>query len=134
MGALHTARIEARWRDLDAFNHVNNATYLTYLEEARLRWLGALEGTWMDAGAAPVLASAQLDYRAPVEWPAVLEVELSCLRAGNSSLTLGHRITTGDGARLHCEGQVVLVWIDPRTGRPVPLPAAVRAACEPAGG
>ena len=30
--------IELRWRDLDAFNHVNNANFLTYLEEARIRW------------------------------------------------------------------------------------------------
>ena len=28
-------RIEIRWRDLDGFGHVNNSTYLTYLEEAR---------------------------------------------------------------------------------------------------
>ena len=29
--------IALRWRDLDAFNHVNNSKYLSYLEEARLR-------------------------------------------------------------------------------------------------
>ena len=36
---LFVAQLAVRWRDLDAFNHVNNSSYLTYLEEARLQWL-----------------------------------------------------------------------------------------------
>jgi len=28
-----------RWRDVDSYGHVNNAVYLTYLEEARDRWV-----------------------------------------------------------------------------------------------
>jgi acyl-CoA thioester hydrolase len=39
---LHTASISVRWRDLDAFNHVNNSSFLTFLEEARLQWLQQL--------------------------------------------------------------------------------------------
>ncbi|PIQ38117.1 MAG: thioesterase, partial [Lysobacterales bacterium CG17_big_fil_post_rev_8_21_14_2_50_64_11] len=57
-----------RWRDLDAFNHVNNASYLTYLEEARLQWLGALPGPWLDSTSAPVLAAIQINYRRPIAW------------------------------------------------------------------
>ncbi|MDN5925229.1 MAG: thioesterase, partial [Xanthomonadales bacterium] len=34
---LFVANIDVRWRDLDAFNHVNNSNFLTYLEEARLQ-------------------------------------------------------------------------------------------------
>jgi acyl-CoA thioesterase FadM len=29
---VHEKRIEIRWRDVDAFRHVNNAVYATYLE------------------------------------------------------------------------------------------------------
>ena len=36
---MHEKRIEIRWRDQDAYGHVNNAVYLTYLEEARDEWL-----------------------------------------------------------------------------------------------
>ena len=32
---VHEKRIEIRWRDIDAFRHVNNAVYATYLEECR---------------------------------------------------------------------------------------------------
>ena len=50
-------------------------------------------------------------------------------RVGNSSVTIGHRIIgTGTEAPLYCDGNVVLVWIDRHSGRPIPLPEAIRAA------
>ncbi|MBU6247067.1 MAG: acyl-CoA thioesterase [Xanthomonadaceae bacterium] len=127
--------MEARWRDLDAFNHVNNATYLTYLEEARLQWLRDVPGPWFDEHAMPVLAASHLNYRLPMAWPARLSVTLSCGRLGNSSITLAHRIVDAAGPdRLYCDGHVVLVWMDPHTGRPVPLPQAIRDAAARAAG
>lgn len=131
---LFSATIAVRWRDLDAFNHVNNATYLTYLEEARLQWLASLRGEWMNEGAAPVLAASQLNYRRPIEWPGDLRIELAVERLGSSSITLSHRILAGEPAGLCCDGHVVTVWIDPRSGRSVQLPDAVRQACAPTGG
>lgn len=128
--ALFTAPIAVRWRDLDAFNHVNNSTFLTYLEEARLQWLKTVPGPWFHAHSMPVLAASELNYRAPIAWPAHVAVELFCERAGTSSLTLGHRIVDDeDRTRLYCDGRVVLVWTDPATGQSVPLPEAIRRAC-----
>ncbi|OJY96494.1 MAG: thioesterase [Lysobacterales bacterium 63-13] len=121
--------IRVRWRDLDAYNHVNNSSYLTYLEEARLVWLAGIEGEWKSAESSPVLAASQLDFREQIEWPAELVVEIRCEKLGNSSLTLVHRITSADGTRLHCDASVVMVWINPASGRPRPLPESVRAAC-----
>lgn len=127
---LFSTALAVRWRDLDAFNHVNNSAFLTYLEEARLQWLGGVPGPWFDAHAMPVLAASRLNYRSPIEWPAQLRVELRCERVGGSSLTLAHRIVdAGDGARLYCDGDVTLVWMDPANGRSVPLPQAIRDAC-----
>jgi len=126
---LFTAPIAVRWRDLDAFNHVNNSNFLTYLEEARLQWLKGVPGPWFDAHSMPLLAAAELNYRAPIEWPAAIVVELSCERLGNSSITIGHRIVDADDPnRRYCDGRTVLVWADPTTGKPVPLPDAIRSA------
>ncbi len=118
-----------RWRDLDAFNHVNNSKYLSYLEEARLQWMLTLPGMGMDDRVAPVVAAAHLNYRRPIEWPAQVTIELFVERLGNSSLTIGHRILAGDDEGvLYCDGNVVMVWIDRQTGQAAPLPAAVREA------
>ncbi|MDA3913082.1 thioesterase family protein [Oleiagrimonas sp.] len=128
---LFTAPIEVRWRDLDAFNHVNNSIYLTYVEQARLDWLQHLPGTWMDDQSAPVMAACQLNYRAPIHWPARVEVRLHCDRLGNSSMILGHHIVDAHpSGTVYCDGTVTLVWIDPSTGKSTPLPEAVRMAAK----
>lgn len=123
--------IALRWRDLDAFNHVNNATFLTYIEEARLRWFSGIEGVWLDDQVAPILAATHMNYRRQLSWPGDIVVELYCTRVGNSSLTIGHRIVDAkDETIVYADGEAVLVWIRPETGRPVPLPDAVRAAAQ----
>jgi len=128
---LFTASIGVRWRDLDAFNHVNNSNYLTYLEEARLQWLKHVPGPWFDEQSMPVLAASEINYRFPIEWPAQLSVELFCLRLGNSSMTIGHRIVdAGQPEKLYSDGHVVMVWMNPHTGKPVALPQAIRDAAE----
>ena len=127
---LFRTEIAVRWGDLDAFNHVNNTNYLRYLEEARLRWLLTLDGPWMDAHVAPVVASALVNFRRPIAWPEAVVVELFVDRIGNSSFTLGHRILSAKNtSALYCDGHVVMVWFDKRSGNSAPLPECVRAAC-----
>ena len=54
-----------RWRDMDAFGHVNNASYLGYVEEARVQWFRSLGPDWDGAAAAPIMAAVQMNYRRP---------------------------------------------------------------------
>ncbi len=125
---MFVATLSVRWRDLDAFNHVNNANYLTYLEESRLQWLQQIPA-WFSDVAMPVLAASELQYRKPIAWPASLHIELRCLRVGNSSMTIAHRIVDArDNSILYSDGQVVMVWMNPSTGRSAALPAPIRAA------
>ncbi|MFN3702237.1 acyl-CoA thioesterase [Thermomonas sp.] len=123
------APIPLRWSDLDAFNHVNNARYLTFLEQARIEWFETIDEPWMTEEAAPVVASATLNFKRPIEYPANVFVELFTEKLGTSSVVIGHRIVAADGT-LHCDGQVVVVWIGRRDGRPTPLPDCVRRASE----
>jgi acyl-CoA thioester hydrolase len=122
--------LSVRWGDLDAFNHVNNAAFLVYVQEARLAWLAAIDGTWFDETMMPVVAAATMNYRRQLTWPAEIVVELAATRVGNSSLTIAHRVVAaGDRECVYADGDVVMVWIDPSSGRSVPLPAAIRSAC-----
>ena len=119
-----------RWRDLDAFERVNNSSFLTFLEESRLRWFMRLDGDWNTARFMPVVAAVHINYRAQLGWPGDILVRLYCERLGNSSLTIAHRIVGADKSEtLYCDGDVVMVWVDPATGKPVPLPDAVRREC-----
>ncbi len=121
--------ISVRWRDMDAMGHVNNAKYISYLEEARVRWMQGVPGVAMTDAIAPVVAATNVNYRAPIVWPNDIVVELFVERLGTSSVTIGHRIVDQKDERvLYSDGNVVVVWMDTRTGRSAPLPDAIRAA------
>ena len=79
----------------------------------------------------PVVAAAHVNYRRQLAWPARIAVELEATRIGTTSVTIAHRIVAdGDPTCVHADGEVVMVWIDPAAGAPVPLPDAIRLACQ----
>ena len=122
--------LELRWSDLDAFDHVNNARYLTFLEEARIRWFDSIGEAWVTDEFAPVVASVQLNYRMPIPYPAEVMIELYSDRIGTSSVTIGHRIVSADGKTLYNDGHVIAVWIDRKTGKARALPDSIRKVVE----
>ena len=126
---VHEKRIEIRWRDMDAFQHVNNAVYATYLEECRDEWAELALG---DAGDlwGFVLARVAIDYRRELtqEDSAIL-VSCRLVRIGNSSVTLREEIRTETG-ELSAESDAVLVARDKRTGSSRPLRPDERSAFE----
>src|SRR5262245_8912610 len=125
----HEKRIEIRWRDCDAYRHVNNAVYATYLEECRDEWaeqaLGG-EGDIWDY----VLARVAIDFRRELtqDDDAVI-VTCRLERIGTSSLTLREEIRTL-GGELSAEAEAVLVARNRETGRSRPLTEAEREAFE----
>ena len=127
---IHEKRIEVRWRDVDAYRHVNNAVYATYLEECRDEWmvraLGHLGDIWDY-----VLARVAIDFRNEVtqEDDAVL-VRCRLVRVGTSSLGLAEEIVKLDGT-VAAEAEAVLVArIRTEGGRSRPLTEAERQAFE----
>ena len=67
-----------RWGDLDAFGHVNNATYLVYAQEARFAWSKMIE---------MVVARAEVDFIAPIYTGDIyIDVEIWVNKIGNSSI------------------------------------------------
>jgi len=129
---VHEKRIEIRWNDLDVYGHVNNAIYLTYLEETRDEWLGASLGdpdqiwNW-------VLVHVEIDYRRELTLADDIVVATCRLDAiGGSSVRTREEVLTTAG-ELAAEGGAVLVARDRDSGRSRPLTAAERAAFERSG-
>lgn len=125
----HTTRVPVRWGDQDALGHVNNARYFTYIEQARIEWLEAIADgeAWPgSADGGPILASAEMQFRRPVVYPATLIVETFAARVGRTSFTLRSELRTDADDALAAEAVVVAVWVD-RSGRPMPVPEALRA-------
>ena len=126
---MHEKRIEIRWRDVDAYLHVNNAVYATYLEECRDEWIAGVLGESGDPWDF-VLARVAIDFRRELTQAddAVL-VRCSLARIGTSSLTLTEEILTVDG-QLSATAEAVVVARDREQGGSRPLTPAERAALE----
>jgi acyl-CoA thioester hydrolase len=126
--SVYTKRVEIRWRDMDAFQHVNNAVYQTYLEEARDEWFLEVLGNGLLLNDF-LLARCAVDYRSPLtQEDGDVDVELRCTRVGTSSITTSERILSARGGRLAAEAEAVLVHCDRETGKSRPLTDEIRAA------
>ena len=122
-------RIEIRWRDLDAYGHVNNAVYLNYLEETRDAWvhevLGPVTDTWDF-----VLARVAIDYKRELtQEDGVVLVRCELGSVGRSSFRTREQVVTLDGA-MSAEAESVIVPRDPGRGRSRPLTDEERARLE----
>jgi len=84
---LHVS-LQTRWRDLDAFGHVNNAVFATYIETARgslfQRWNLPCNGT----GKSLIVATITINYYQQLKHPTNIVVGQSISRIGNTSFDL----------------------------------------------
>ena len=122
-------RIEIRWRDMDAYGHVNNAVYLNYLEEARDAWvqrtLGSITDTWDF-----VLARVAIDFRSELtqdDGAIVVRCRLDSL--GRASIRTREEIVKQDGT-VSASAESVIVPRDPKAGRSRALTEQERAILE----
>jgi acyl-CoA thioester hydrolase len=120
---------------MDAFGHVNNVTFLTYMQEARTAMLfgGDAAEQIPDLIKGVVVARHEIDYRRPLEWrPEPIEVDVWTAIVKPSSFTLRYEIRdqlagggAGAGAVL-AEAMTVLVPFDLAAGRHRRVSAAER--------
>ena len=87
-----------RWGDMDAQGHLNNASYLDYLQEARVHFLLSGPPTLQELLTTGVLVvSHQVEYLAPVEFSEHgLEVDLWVDALGGSRFAIGYDVLDGD--------------------------------------
>jgi acyl-CoA thioester hydrolase len=129
---LQRHQLVVRFSDCDPLAHVNNAVYLTYLEQARITLWRAQLGAWprpMAPGAARegfILARAEVDFRAQAREGDTLEVRLALAGFGRTSATYDYEIVNVGDGHLVAEAKTVQVWIDYDAGRPVPLTDALK--------
>jgi acyl-CoA thioester hydrolase len=129
---MHEKRIDIRWRDLDAYQHVNQAVYLTYLEETLDDWIRLVLGLGEGEVWHYVAAHVSIDYRTELrlqDRQAIGSVRLA--RMGTKSVTVRAELRAPDG-RVAAEAELVIVSRDPGTGVSQPLSDHERAAFEAA--
>jgi acyl-CoA thioester hydrolase len=133
LNPVFSHRLEVRFRDCDAMGHVNNAVYLTYLEQTRFHH-------WRAAGIAKeaitsqpspeasvgedvpgvIVARVEIDYRRAAKFGDVLRIDVAVAAIGRTSFTYAYEILDQSGA-LIANAKTVIVRFDYAAGKPVPI-------------
>ena len=111
--------LKTRWRDLDAFRHVNNATFLSYIEDARIlffkRWNINLKEKSL------IVASVKIDYINQLEHPSHIIVGQKVSRIGTKSFDIQSAIFQENSEQLICSSIVTSVCYDFINKKTVPV-------------
>jgi len=125
----HLHPIQTRWNDNDLYGHVNNVVYYAYFDTAVNMFL--VEEGGFDPHTASVIGicpESHCNFHKPVAYPDALEAGLRVGKLGNSSVRYEIAIFKVGEAEAVATGHFVHVFVDRRTNRPAPIPAAIRAA------
>lgn len=123
--------ITTRWADNDIYGHVNNVVYYGWFDTAVNAWL--IEQGALDIHHGQVIGlvvETQCNYFAPLAFPQLIEAGIRVARLGHSSVCYEVGLYGQGQAEPAAQGHFVHVYVDRQTRRPVPLPAALRAALQ----
>lgn len=120
----HWTELPIRFRDLDPLNHVNNAIFSTYYEEARVSFIQQVPAfkRQLQTHYNFLLANLNIDFIRPIEYPAELLVGSGIKELGTTSITSFQAIYTKEDKTLSSVAHAKGVWFDMDKQRPAKLP------------
>jgi acyl-CoA thioester hydrolase len=129
---IFTVEFRVRSYELDSYGHVNNATYLNYLEYARMTAL--LEKNFSlksmrESGYVVVIRRVEIDYKFPLFLNDEVLVKTYTSESRNTSGTFIQEIHNQTHGRMAAEARVTWVFTN-LSGKPIPIPQEIRDAFE----
>jgi acyl-CoA thioester hydrolase len=127
-------RLTVRFRDCDPLGHVNNAVYLTYLEQARFHlwraqfgYVAKPAGDGGKRGLGFILAKADIDFTAQARYGDELEVRLGLDSVRRSSFTYVYEIVNVATEQVVAKARTVQVRFDYDAQAPEAIDDGLRA-------
>jgi acyl-CoA thioester hydrolase len=122
--------IEVRYGDLDPQGHVNNAKFLTYMEQGRVFYLKQLKlwegGSFLNLGI--ILADVQITFKKAIHFGDPVRLGVRISRIGTKSMTSDYQLEDAHDGSVFATGSSVLVAYDYNDKRSVPIPKEWRRA------
>ena len=111
--------LQTRWKDMDSFGHVNNAVFLSYIEDARItffkRW------NLCDEKRSIIMASAKIDYLRQIDHPSQLIIGERISRIGRKSFDIESAVFIKDEVVVVATSMVTCVCYDYEQNKSVPV-------------
>lgn len=120
--------IRVRGFHIDVFQHVNNARYLEFLEEARWEWLdGEPAAQWMaENQIAFIVVNININYRRPAVLGDLLRIDSQLLRLNGKSGVMKQTVTLEPESTPVADAELTFVCIDLRNQKALPIDGELR--------
>ncbi len=128
----HLTSIKVRGYHLDLYQHVNNARYLEFLEEARWQYFddANLMETFLTSGLGLAVVNININYRRGALMNDELEIATSFTSVSQRSAILKQVITLKGTDKIVADAEVTFVVVDPKQNKAVVLDGPLAAALE----
>jgi len=128
----HITKIKVRGYHLDLYQHVNNARYLEFLEEARWTYFEERADlpAFLASGIALIVVNINIDYRHPATMNDELAIATAVKSVGNRSAVIHQRVTLDGSDKVVAEADVTFVAFDGRQNKAVPIEGKMRELLE----
>lgn len=116
------------WRDMDAYQHVNNAVYFRYFEDVRMALfdeLGIVEHK-NRTQIGPILASTRCDFRAPLSFPDRIQVGTAIEDLRPKRFVMKYAVYSETHDAMAAEGEGLLVFYDYNLNKSCEIPDVIR--------
>jgi thioesterase-3 len=120
---MHKTKITVRGYHLDMYQHVNNARYLEFLEEARWQYVDSVLNLedFMNKGLGFAVVNININYRKPARFNQVLEISSHMAAINRGSGTIHQEITIENTKTKIADADVTFVIVDIKSARSVPF-------------
>ncbi|NHZ85947.1 MAG: hypothetical protein GWP19_08710 [Planctomycetia bacterium] len=125
--------IYTNWGDMDGLRHINHASYLTYMETARLdlyKQIGHDLERW-EQQESSILASMEVNYISQAVHPSTFEIGQRITRIGTKSYDILTAIFIKDKKQPILQANFILVSIDYNIGNTIPVPEEFKKYLNP---
>ena len=103
--------VDTRYSDQDELGHINNCSYIAYVESARVPFLGGLLDPEKHKNIDFILAHISVDYVREAHYPGVIKVGSRILKLGNKSMTTGYGLFKDDECK--ATAKCVNIYFEP---------------------
>ena len=117
--------LNTRWKDMDNFGHVNNAVFLTYIEDARISFFQRWKLNNREKSI--IMASIKIDYMRQVSHPSNLIVGQRLSRLGKTSFDIHSVVFIQDDPQPAAAALVSAVCFDYEENKSVPVYPEIKA-------
>lgn len=123
--------MRVQWGEMDALGHVNNVQFIRYFETARVHLMESI-GLWKmfdKDGIMIVLAKMECNFIQPLYYPDTILAQARFKSIGRSSMVVEQQVVSKTSG-LAAQGDGIIVFVDPKTGKSTPIPDSVRTLVE----